>query len=131
MNGEVVRILALLIISACIAIMLREHRAEYALPFTLAAAATVLAYILRAVVPAISGFKALIEQNGIPAGALAVPLKALGIAYLTGFTADTCRDFGQSALAAKAELAGRCAIFVLTLPMLESVLEAALGFAEK
>ena len=58
-----------------------------------------------------------------------MPVKALGIAYISEFAADTCRDFGQSALAAKAEFAGKCAIFILCVPPAISVLEAAFKVA--
>ncbi|MEE1277947.1 MAG: SpoIIIAC/SpoIIIAD family protein, partial [Acutalibacteraceae bacterium] len=54
-------------------------------------------------------------------------LKALGICYITQFAADVCRDFGQTALASKAELAGKCAIFLLSLPLVTSIVEIAVN----
>ncbi|MFQ8952752.1 MAG: SpoIIIAC/SpoIIIAD family protein [Oscillospiraceae bacterium] len=51
-------------------------------------------------------------------------LKALGIGYITGFIADACRDGDRQALR-KAELAGKCAVFIL-LPLIASILETAL-----
>ena len=57
-----------------------------------------------------------------------VALKAIGIGYITGFIADACRDGGQASLAGKAELAGKCAVFILVLPLIASILETALGF---
>ena len=131
MNGEIVKLLALLLTAACVAVFLKNYRPEYAMLFAAACAAAILFYIFKQVVPVAEDFKNIIEKSSIPSSAFSVPIKALGIAYLTGLTADTCRDFGQSALAAKAELAGRCAIFALTVPMLESILETALRFAEK
>ena len=40
--------------------------------------------------------------------------------------ADSCRDFGFASLGAKAELAGKCAVLALSLPLLSEVLSTAL-----
>lgn len=79
------------------------------------------------------GNSLLLLQNRVSALGLAyshfyVALKALGICVITGFIADVCRDAGQTALANKAELAGRCAVFILSLPLLSSLLDTAVGF---
>ena len=62
---------------------------------------------------------------GMSGAYFTVAFKALGICVVTGFIADLCRDAGQSALASRAELAGRCAVFILSLPLLNSLLETA------
>ena len=53
-------------------------------------------------------------------------LKALGLCYITNFASDTCRDFGQTSLASKVELAGKISIVILTLPLINSILSVAL-----
>ena len=52
--------------------------------------------------------------------------KALGICYLTQFAADSCRDAGESALAVKAEIAGRIAVLLISLPLLSQVASTAM-----
>lgn len=52
--------------------------------------------------------------------------KVVGIAYLTEFSAEICRDAGSSAIAAKIELAGKIIIITLAIPILVSILEAIL-----
>ena len=69
-----------------------------------------------------------IESYGIESDYFKVALKALGIGYITTFIADSCRDAGQANLAIKAELAGKCAIFILSVPLMLYVLDTALGF---
>ena len=69
-----------------------------------------------------------LEEYGIKTEYFKVALKALGIGYITSFIADACRDSGQTSLAAKAELAGKTAIFLLSVPLIISVLETAIGF---
>jgi len=69
-----------------------------------------------------------IDTYGINTGYFKTALKALGIGYITTFIADSCRDAGQANLASVSEFAGRCAIFILSLPLILSVMETALGF---
>jgi len=48
--------------------------------------------------------------------------------YLSGFISDLCRDAGQTALASKAEIAGKCAIFLLCVPLSVTLLGTILEF---
>ena len=67
-------------------------------------------------------------DNGVKTEYFKIALKAVGIAYITDFIADASRDAGQTSIASKAELAGKSAIFLLSVPVLMSVLETAIGF---
>ena len=50
-------------------------------------------------------------------------MKVLAVAYLADFTAQICKDSGESAIAGKVELAGKIVIFYLAVPILLSILE--------
>jgi len=52
-----------------------------------------------------------------------VILKVLGIAYITDFTAQLCRDAGEATIGSKVELAGKILIFYLAMPILSAILE--------
>lgn len=125
---EIFKILAICLISAVLAIVLKQQKGEYALMVALAGGAVVTLYVLKGVWTPIEYIKARLLSCGVKTEYFAVALKALGIGYVTGFIADACRDSGQASLAAKAELAGKCAIFILSVPLISSVLETALGF---
>ncbi len=125
---EIFKILAICLISALLAIVLKQQKGEYALVVALAGGAVVILYVLKGVFEPIEYIKARLLSCGVKTEYFAVALKALGIGYVTGFIADACRDSGQASLAAKAELAGKCAIFILSVPLISAVLETALGF---
>ncbi len=129
MTGELLRIAAILIISAVFILLIKPYRPEIGMLITVAALSVALIMVFATLSPAVIKLESLFERSGIDMGYFKVVLKALGIAYLTGFPADTCRDFGLASLAAKAEFAGRCAILVLSLPLLSEVLNTALEFA--
>lgn len=125
---EIFKILAICLISALLAIVIKQQKGEYALVVALAGGAVVILYVLKGVFEPIEYIKARLLSCGVKTEYFAVALKALGIGYVTGFIADACRDSGQASLAAKAELAGKCAIFILSVPLISAVLETALGF---
>lgn len=130
MNEDIFKILAILLISAVICLILNRQNREYSLLVSIAAGIITSVLILKHLSASFSVLKGYIEDYGIETEYFKVAIKALGIGYITSFIADACRDSGQSSLAAKAELAGKAAIFVLSLPLLISVLNIAVGLIE-
>ena len=124
---NIVQILGICVVSAAVAVLLKGYNGEYSLLISLISGTAILLMLISGVTEklyevrnAVSAFTA--------SSLFIVALKSLGICVITGFIADSCRQAGQISLASKAELAGRCAIFVLSVPMLLSLLEAAYGF---
>ncbi|MBR5922223.1 MAG: hypothetical protein IKZ59_00350 [Clostridia bacterium] len=129
MTATVAKALAIVLISAVMVLSLTAQKGEFAFLVSLAAGAVVILQLINWVLPYIDTLETAFKKAGGISGYFTVSLKALAISYVTGFAADTCRDFGQSALAAKAEFAGKCAIFILCVSPAVNVLEAALRFA--
>ena len=124
------QIIGVLLIAAVSSVLLKGYRSEFAFLVSLGACVTVLLVMVNAVTPFIDYLRELFSAGDIDLSYFSVVLKALAISYIASFAADTCRDFGQSALALKAELAGKCAVFALSLPLIKNVLTTALGFAK-
>ncbi len=125
---EILRILGVIFITAIICVILKQYKPEYAILVALCGCVIVLTVIVKSLLTPLSLIEQKIENSGIDNSYFKVALKALGIGYITSFIADSCRDAGQSALALKAELAGKCAIFLLSVPLVLSILETAIGF---
>ena len=128
MTEGIFKILAVLLVAACLCVVLKPKAGEYAFVVMLGAGIIVLAFVFSAVSQPIKEISQKLQDSGIETEYFKIALKAIGIAYVTDFIADSCRDAGQSSIASKAELAGKAAIFLLTVPLLMSVLETALGF---
>lgn len=125
---ELLKILALCFTAAMLAVLFKQYKSEYALVITAAAGISVIIAVIKGMIAPIAEIKTRLDVCGVDASCFTVALKALGIGYITGFIADACRDSGQSTLASKAELAGKCAIFIVSLPLMCTVLETAIGF---
>ena len=130
MSGDIFKILAILLVSAVISIILKQKNGEYALLVSVAAGIITSVFILEHLNSSILTLKGYIVDYGIETEYFKVALKALGIGYVTSFIADACRDSGLTSLASKAELAGKTAIFIMSLPLLLSVLQVAVGFVK-
>ena len=62
--------------------------------------------------------------EGADKDAIAVILKTLAVAYLTGFGSDICTDAGQRAVANALETAGKAIMLSMALPMLLGIFES-------
>ena len=128
MSGEVIKFIAVIVVSAVFITALRTRLAEQG--FLLAV--VVIVIVLLAVGGSLSGavlkFKDLFGKVENANLYFLTALKVLGISYIVTFAADLCRDFGMSALAQTAEITGKIAIFVLSLPLVTDVLDTALKF---
>ncbi len=122
-TGEVlIAVVGLLLCAAMLAVLLRAQRPELAMGLGLAAAAVVAMLLVRQIAPLISTMRRMLTLTSLPTEGFGVVLKAAGVCLLTQITADTCRDAGETALAAKAELAGRVLMLVLAVPLFEELL---------
>lgn len=130
MSELLIKVLALLILVAFLAVFLNGYNSTAAMLTVIATTAIVLVLLLKTVFPAVTMLSSLFELGGNGKDYFTLALKALGIAYISNFAADVCRDFGQNSIAAKAEFAGRCAIFIISVPMMTAIAETALGLAK-
>ena len=76
---------------------------------------------IRAASPLVTYLSSLLRQGGAaPYGT--VLFKALGIALLTQFCAEICRECGENAAAGGIELTGKIEILLLCLPLINEIL---------
>lgn len=130
MAGDIFKILGILLISAILCILLKNRGGEYSLLIALCTGTLTALLILQNLSGPFFELKDKIASFGIETEYFKSAIKALGVGYITSFIADICRDCGQTSLAAKAEFAGKTAIFLISVPLLMSVLEIAVGFVK-
>lgn len=124
---DIVALSGIAILAAILAVMLKKYNPEYSILISLGAGALLLWMVLSKISPAINQIRELISAAGISSEYGAILLKTLGICFLTQLSADSCRDAGESALAAKVELAGKLFIVILALPLFQQIASTALS----
>ena len=123
MDMDIFRIAAVGICGVLIAAIVRGYKPEFA---TYVVIATVLAIFTMVIIRLASAFEFLGEiYNQISFGKSFFPIiiKVLAVAYIADFTAQICKDSGETAIAGKVELAGKVMIFYLAIPVMMSVMD--------
>lgn len=124
---NIVGIAGIVICTAVTAAMLRRYHQEYAILLSIAAGIVILLDIFSHVAPAMEQIHTLLSASGVSSDYALILIKTLGVSFLAQFAADSCRDAGENALAAKMELAGKISIVVLSLPLFEKIAETAVN----
>ena len=117
-------ICAAVIVAVLLITTIRQHRPELALLLALAAGTGLFLTAIYTVSPVFSTLKNLFEGSG-NTQYYTLLLKALGICLVTRFASGFCTDSGNSSLAEKIGLVGRCAVVLLALPLITDIV----GFA--
>lgn len=128
MITEFWKVMGVCIIGAVLTLVLKQKSGEYAFAVVVVTSIIILFFAVKTVAEPISLIFEKLNDSGVKTEYFKIALKAVGIAYITDFIADASRDAGQTSIASKAELAGKSAIFLLSVPVLMSVLETAIGF---
>ena len=110
--------LGICLIAVMLSVVIGNYKKEYAVVITVAVGCIILASVISSLYTPATEFLSALRASGIQSSRFVTAAKVLAIGYITQFIADTCRDFGQSAVAAKAELIGRTAVFIVTVPLL-------------
>jgi stage III sporulation protein AD len=124
---DITKVIALGLIGTIFSVLLKKENPQIAM---LTAAATGILIFLMLCSPLgelISLLRETAEQAGVGEGYFGIVLKVIGIAYLTQFGAQLCADAGESAVAAKIELAGKVLMMAAAAPVLTGLLETVIG----
>ncbi|MDW7651449.1 MAG: stage III sporulation protein AD [Bacillota bacterium] len=125
---EVIQVVAFALIAAFLAVVLRERKPEFAM---MIATVTGILIFLRVAVYLSAVLEFLTDMTiraNISLVYLNTLLKIIGIAYISEFGSQICRDAGEGVIAGKVEFAGKLLILVMALPLLAAVLETILKF---
>ena len=125
---EIFNVLGICLAAAVLCVILKQYKSEYAMLVSAAAGIFLLIFFLQKIFSPLQALISEIDSLGVETEYFKVAIKALGIGYISSFIADTCKENGQISLASKAELAGKGAIFLLSVPLILSILKTAIGF---
>jgi len=120
---ELFQIIGLALIATIIIIVLKAQRPEIAVQVSLVTGIVIFMLILGKVAAVVDLLNSYAAKVNIDKSYLSTLLKIVGIAYITEFGAEVCRDAGEGAIASKVELAGKVVIMVLAVPIITSLLD--------
>jgi len=118
---QIVKVIGVGLIGALVAGLLREEKSELYIFAVIACGALILIILLSSLTEVISEFGMLIGQSGVDESLFAGVLKIIGIGYITEYASSVCSDYGMSSIGNKLQLAGKVAIFFMTMPILSNL----------
>lgn len=120
---EIAQIVGLGIIATIIIIILKAQRPEIALQISIVTGIVIFLLVANKLSGVIELLKNYMKKANVNTIYMATLLKIIGIAYISEFGAEVCRDAGESSIAAKIELAGKVIIMILAVPIITSLLD--------
>lgn len=121
------RIAALAVVTALCAVVIRKQAPGIAMALVLLG----VAMILRGSLSAIRGVRTVLEElreaAGLSPAVVAPVIKTVGVAILTRFASEICKDAQEGGLASFVETAGAAVALFLAVPLLETVLAMITG----
>ena len=118
-------VIGVAVIASVAILFLKKYLPEYSIIISIVSSGVLLLVVVLALSKIVGEIKDIFGNAGLDEEILTVVLKSLGLCYLTEFAADICRDFGQTSLSSKVELAGKVSIVILTLPFINQIITAA------
>lgn len=110
------------LVGTVLALILGQYRPEFRMLVTAAVTLLLMVMVLEQLSPVLEQLRSTMELTGLTGDYAAILFKAVGICLLTQLAGDVCRDSGESSIASKIELAGRTAILLTAMPLIQEVL---------
>ena len=117
------QILGVAIVTAVAAILLKGSKPELSFAVTITGVIIILLFVVDSVRGVLEVFQAIAGMTGVENGLIKILLKIVGVGYVTEFGAGILNDFGSTAIADKVVLGGKLTIVLLSLPILQSLLQ--------
>ena len=120
---EIIQIIGLGFVVTLLILIIKQQRPEIAVQLSLALATIIFLMVLSKISVVLNLFRDMAAKANISSMYLNTILKIIGIAYVTEFGAQVCRDAGEGAVAGKIEFAGKVLVMVMAIPIIALVLD--------
>ena len=120
---QLIQIIGIGLVATSLIIILRKQRPEFALMASIATGSVIFMMVASRLASIIELLGTYADKAEIKPVFFTTVLKVMGIAYITEFGSDICRDAGENAIASKIELAGKITIVALAVPVITALLD--------
>ncbi len=127
---DIFKIIGVAFITTFSAALLKPSKPELSFAVTVTGVIVILFLIVDALQNTLTVFSTIAQMTGVENGLLKILLKIVGVGYLTEFGAGLLNDFGSNSVADKVVLGGKITIVLLSMPVIESLLQLVRGFLQ-
>lgn len=122
---DIIEIIGISVITIASVVFLKQYKPEIALVVAGIGGVIVLSMVIADFSEIVDSLSDLFREFSVSSAVFSVVIKALGVCLISDFTSNTCRDFGQTALASGVEFAGKVVVIALSLPIITETVKAA------
>ena len=115
--------------SVMLALKLKSVQSEYAFLIGIAACMVVFGCCMTRLETIFSGLETIRQYLMVNSAYIGIILKVVGIAYISEFSANLCKDAGYGGVASQIEMFGKLSILAMSLPVLTTLLTVIEEFA--
>lgn len=123
---EIVAIVIFALVGTVLLTVLRESRPEFALILTILTGLLLFRALAPKLAVLVGTLRSIAGRAEVGSLHLDTLLKVIGVAYISEFGAQVCRDSQAEAVAGKVELAGKVIIMALAVPVVLVILDTIL-----
>lgn len=128
MVSDVTAVSGFCIAGALLAVLLKQYCREQSMMLSLGVCIIVFAGAVSIISPVMERLTLLFTQSGLDESYISLVFKATAICFITQITSDLCRDSGENAVASVMELWGRVSVMLISVPLIESIVESITDF---
>lgn len=123
---DIVKIVSFALVALLVVTLIKKDRSDIAILVSLIAGIIIFIFMLSRLTIIVNFLQSLSNKANIDIVYLDTVFKILGIAYLTSFCSEICKDAGEGSIAAKVEFSGKILILTLAIPILMAVMQTIL-----
>lgn len=120
---DMMQIAVIGIVATILIAVIKVYRPEIAIQISIVTGIIIFLLILNKISSVIQLLSEYSEKAGIDISYIKILFKIIGIAYITEFGAEICKDAGENSIASKVELAGKVTIIILAVPIITALLD--------
>ena len=130
MTAGVVSVCGLCICASLICKITEKYSKEKAMLLVLGLCIFLFLILMSNIPDIFSKIDELINRSELNGEYIKIVFKALGICYLTQFSADICRDCNENAIASAVEISGKIQLIILALPLFDLLIDTVMVIME-
>ena len=124
---NIIKIIGIGFIALITIIIIKQYRPEFAIYISAVAGILILYIAMDKLSNIISLLQTISQKSGINSTFIEILLKITGIAFLSEFAVNICKDSGETAIASKIELGSKIVIISMSIPIISSLMELILN----
>ncbi len=119
----IVKVTAVCLVGALLAVLLKKSNPELALLLALAACVIVLAVVIKDLEDIFAFLDEIVTWGGLSTDIFSPLWKTVGIALITRVGTELCKDAGENAMASLVEMTGAFGAVLVAIPLFQAVWE--------